>query len=86
MKVLEAAKGALSIAGSVPFNVSEDAMQQLPERQPQEDYTEFSLVHYRRAAKPRALRRESTVWRTIKWIAGPAVGVLLTRWASGHFP
>jgi hypothetical protein len=61
-------------------------MQQLPERQPQGDYTEFSLVHYRRSAKPRALRRESAVWRMIKWITGPVIGALLTRWASGHFP
>ena len=61
-------------------------MQQLPERQPHKDYTEFSFIHYRRTAKPRVQRQEILFWRVLKWVAGPAVGALLTRWASGHFP
>jgi hypothetical protein len=86
LKLSDGAKGTLSIAGSVPFNVAEDAMQHLPEQQRPQDYTEFSLVQYKRAGRPRGPRRDSTIVRIIKWIAGPLVGALLTRWASGHFP
>jgi hypothetical protein len=56
-----------------------------PEPDPAER-VEFSLLHFRRTGRVPGAARESRVWRAIKWMTGPLIGAILSRWLSGHFP
>jgi len=66
-------------------------MEKLPDQPPRDPNpervdTEFSLLHFRRSGQPAEAARESRIWRTIKWMSGPLIGALLSRWLGGHFP
>ena len=66
-------------------------MEKLPDRPPSDQgpdrtETEFSLLHFRRSGRPADAPRESRIWRAIKWMCGPLIGAILSRWLSGHFP
>ncbi len=66
-------------------------MEKLPDRPPSDSHpdhveTEFSLLHFRRIGQPPGAAAESRVWRAIRWMSGPLIGAILSRWLSGHFP
>jgi len=65
-------------------------MEKLPDQPPSDQspdrvHTEFSL-NFRRSGRMTEAPRESRIWRAIKWMSGPLIGAVLSRWLGGHFP